>query len=182
METKCHCNVTSIFDITNVNLTAAQRLLKLDHDRLGHINMQSVQRLYQPAEKDSPDFDGVSTSSESCLVAKDPAQLRCELPRCEACLCARARKRPTGAKHSKPDPEHTDVIREGDLKPGDQVSVDQYESSVRGRRMETRGRERMEHRFCGGTLFYDHASHRLFNVNQVTLSAPDTIASTRAFE
>ena len=118
LETRCHCHVTSIFDVTNINLTPAQRFLKLDHDRMGHISMQSIQRLYQPAGEDSPDFDGVSTSKKPCIVAKDPAQLRCSPPRCEACLCARARKRPTNAKHSKPDPQNTDVIRAEDLRVG----------------------------------------------------------------
>ena len=60
-EAKCHCHVTSIFDVTNVNLTPAQRFLKLDHDRMGHISMQSIQCLCQPSDSDSPDFDGVST-------------------------------------------------------------------------------------------------------------------------
>ena len=89
-ETKCHCHVSSIYDIKNINLTSAQRNLKLDHDRLGHISMQAVQRLYQPAEPAMLDFDGFTTSSESCLIAKEPAQLRCDLPCCEACQCAKA--------------------------------------------------------------------------------------------
>lgn len=45
IETKCHCNVTSIYDVRNVNLTDAQKKLKLDHDRLGHLSMQAIQRL-----------------------------------------------------------------------------------------------------------------------------------------
>ena len=89
-ESRCHCHVTSIFDVTNINLTSAQRNLKVDHDRLGHISMQAVQRLYQPAVKDEPDFDGIKTSSEPCLIAKEPAQLQCDLPKCEACQCAKA--------------------------------------------------------------------------------------------
>ena len=181
-EARCHCHVTSIYDVKNVNLTSAQRNLKLDHDRLGHVSMQAVQRLYQPSEADLPDFDGVSTSKEPCLIAKEPAQLRCELPRCEACQCAKARKRPSGATHTKTKPETTETIRAGDLQPGDCVSIDQYESSVRGRRMETRGKERTSHQYCGGTLFYDHASGRIFNQHQVSLSAAETIESFRALE
>ena len=181
-EARCHCHVSTIYDINNINLTSAQRNLKLDHDRLGHISMQAVQRLYQPSEVNTPDFDGITTSSESCLVAKEPAQLRCELPRCEACQCAKARRRPTGATRIKTKPETTETIRAEDLKPGDCVSVDQYESSVRGRRLETRGMERMSQRYCGGTLFYDHASGRLFNYHQTSLSAAETISALRALE
>ena len=42
--------------------------------------------------------------------------------------------------------------------------------------------ERSDHHFCGGTLFCNHASTRLFNVNQVMLSGPETIDATRQFE
>ena len=79
-ESKCHCHVLTIYNITNINLTSAQRNLKLDHDRLGHILMVAVQRLYQPAKKDTKDFDGVDISSDPCLLAKEPAQLHCDLP------------------------------------------------------------------------------------------------------
>ena len=67
-EAKCHGHVTSIFDVTNINLTRAQQFLKLDHDHMGHILMQSIQQLCQPLELDSPDFDGVSTSGKPCIV------------------------------------------------------------------------------------------------------------------
>ena len=181
-ETKCHCNVTSIYDTRNINLSRAQKALKLDHDRLGHLSMQMIQRLYQPADHDSPDFDGHPTSGNPCLVAKDAAQIKCKTPVCEACEVARARKRPTGATKVTPVAEVVDGIRAEDLKPGDCVSVDQYESSVRGRRYETYGREREEKKYCGGTLFYDHASGRIFVQHQSSLSAFESIKSKNAFE
>ena len=42
---------------------------------------------------------------------------------------------------SVPDPEHADVIKDGDLLPGDTVSTDQYECRVRGRLPNTRCKE-----------------------------------------
>ena len=179
---RCHCHVTSIYDVRNFNLSDAQKRLKLDHDRLGHLSMQLIQKLYQPEDMTSPDFDGHPTSGLPCLIARDSAQLRCSPPLCEACEVARARKRPTGATRIKANPETLDSIRADDLSPGDCVSVDQYESSVRGRRLETKGRERWDYKFCGGTLFYDHASGKIFVNHQVTLSASETIRSKQAFE
>jgi hypothetical protein len=41
----------------NQNLTKAQKELLLDHQRLGHINMQTIQRLYQDREVVC-EFDG----------------------------------------------------------------------------------------------------------------------------
>ena len=182
VETRCHCHVTSIYDVRNINLTDAQKRLKLDHDRLGHLSMQLIQKLYQPEDLTSPDFDGHPTSGLPCLLARDSAQLRCQIPLCEACEVARARKRPTGATIKKPNLEVTDGIRAEDLKPGDCVSVDQYESSVRGRRPETKGREKWDYKYCGGTLFYDHASGRIFVHHQTSLSAHETILAKQAFE
>ena len=182
MESRCHCNVASIYDIRNINLMDAQRKLKLDHDRLAHLSMKMIQKLYQPEDLHSPDFDGQSTSSDPCLLAKDSSQLRCSPPMCEACELAKARKRPTGFSKTVPRPEVKDIIRADDLSPGNQVSVDQYESSVRGRRLETKGREKFEHRYCGGALFYDHASGKISVYHQVSLSAHETLQSKQAFE
>lgn len=181
-ETRCHCHVTSVYDVRNTNLSAAQKKLKLDHDRLGHLSMQLIQKLYQPEHKSMPDFDGFPTSGLPCLLAKDAAQLRCDIPICEACEIARARKRPTGTSTKIPVPETVDSLRAEDLAPGDTVSVDQYESSVRGRRLETKGREREDRKFCGGTLFYDHASGRIFVQHQTSLSAYESIQAKNAFE
>eukprot|EP00977_Amphora_coffeiformis_P022689 scaffold11272_cov158-Amphora_coffeaeformis.AAC.1 len=157
-ETRCHCHVTSVYDVRNTNLSAAQKRLKLDHNRLGHLSMQLIQKLYQPEDQSMPDFDGHPTSGLPCLLARDSAQLKCAIPLCEACELARARKRPTGATTKTPVPETVDSIRADDLEPGETVSVDQYESSVRGQRLETKGLEREDRKYCGGTLFYDHAS------------------------
>eukprot|EP00977_Amphora_coffeiformis_P017454 scaffold5709_cov92-Amphora_coffeaeformis.AAC.2 len=145
-ETRCHCHVTSVYDVRNTNLSAAQKRLKLDHDRLGHLSMQMIQKLYQPEDKSMPDFDGHPTSGLPCLLARDSAQLKCAIPLCEACELAQARKRPTGATTKTPVPETVDSIRADDLEPGETVSVDQYESSVRGRRLETKGLERTRKR------------------------------------
>lgn len=184
-ESRCHCTAftaSTIFDPRNINLTDAQKKLKLDHDRLGHLSMKLIQKLYQPEDIEQPDFDGHPTSGSPCLLAKDSAQLRCQPPVCEACELARARRRPTGTSTKIPNPETVDSIRADDLKPGDAVSVDQYESSVRGRRLETKGRERSEHKFCGGTLFYDHASGKIFIHHQSSLSSHETIKAKLAFE
>jgi hypothetical protein len=144
--------------------------------------MADVQRTYQPAEKETPDFDGHPTTGEPCLVAKDAAQVSCAHPMCEACQLAKARRRRTGAKHTKDVPEVADILRSGDLSPGDCVSMDQYESSVRGRLPHTRGMEKSHSQYCGGTLFVDHASGRIFVYHQSSLSGPATVAAKHALE
>jgi hypothetical protein len=68
------------------------------------------------------------------------------------------------------------------LQPGSLVSMDHYESSVRGRLYEGFGKERAEHRFCGGTIFYNHCSKVIFPHHQVSLGSSDTIRSKNSFE
>eukprot|EP00977_Amphora_coffeiformis_P005344 scaffold1142_cov83-Amphora_coffeaeformis.AAC.1 len=161
-ETRCHCHVTSVYDVQNTNLSAAQKRLKLDHDRLGHLSMQLIQKLYQPEDQSMPDFDGHPTSGLPCLLAP--------------------RKRPTGATTKTPVLETVNSIGADDLEPGETVSVNQYESSVRSRRLETKGLKREDHKYCGGTLFYDHASGRIFFHHQTSLSSHESILAKDAFE
>ena len=102
--------IVSVYDVRNVNLSQAQKQLKLDHDRLGHLSMQLIQKLHQPEDLSSPDFDGHPTSGLPCLVAKDSSQMRYTPPLCEACEIACARKRPTGATIKTANPDTIDGI------------------------------------------------------------------------
>ena len=175
----CGCHFNSVYDPRNHNLSAAQKALLLDHCRLGHISMKAIQRLYRPREGLLPDFDGIPSPTKSCLNPRIKEQATCDPPMCQACNIAKAKKRNTEAKKTTPNEEVVDGIRAGDLKPGDCFSVDQYESTVRGRRYDTFGREHQSSRYCGGSLFYDHASSRMFVRHQVTLSAVDTLRATQ---
>ena len=85
---------------------------------MGHLSMRLIQKLYQPEDLSTMDFDGHPVSSAPCLVAKDAAQLHCQPPLCEACEVARARKRPTGAATKTPNLDVIDGICARDLQPG----------------------------------------------------------------
>ena len=61
------------------------------------------------------------------------------------------------------------MLKREHLQPGDCVSIDQYESTIRGRLPHTYGKERTEEQYRGGTLFVDHASGMIFLVNQMSL-------------
>ena len=164
---------SELFSDNNRNLTTAQKHLLLDHQRLGHLGMRRIQNLYHCQE----------ISPESCLKPRTPGCLNCPLPKCHACLLGKARRRPSKAtvKTPRPDAGHIPTDR-SKLEPGGLVSIDHFESSVRGRLYNTRGRERPEHRFCGGTLFFDHASRAIFVYPQVSLGGSDTIRSKFTFE
>ena len=76
------------------------------------------------------------------------------------------------------NPEYFDVIKDGHLSPGDTVSTDQYEFSVKGRLPNTRGREDPAKMYCGDTLFNDHASSNIDVYHQVSLGASQKLGAT----
>ena len=81
-----------------------------------------------------------------------------------------------------PDPEHSGVIKEVDLIPGDCVITDQYECRVNGRLPNTRCREAPYNMYCGDTLFNDHAASKIDVFHQVSLGATDTIRNKNLYE
>ena len=184
--TKCEscsqANVSiNIYDPRNVNLSPAQKALKLDHDRLGHIGFKRLQALYKG--KDTfIEWDGSVSQRDSCLHPTIEAQASCSIPACATCMLAKSKKKSRRGKIQKEDSKIKDILRSDDLVPGSVVSVDHYASPVRGRLPNTYGREAYKRRYCGGTLFYDHASGKIFINHQVSLDGSDTIRSKRKFE
>ena len=171
----------NVLDPKNANLSVSQKRLLLDHYRFGHVSMKVIQSLYkEPSDANTPFIDS-TTTCPPCVQPKVREQLTCSIPKCEICEIARARRRTTGVKKSKPT-DSVPVLRVDDLEPGDCFSVDQYESSVRGRLPHTRGREGTSSRYRGGTLCYDHASGKIFARHQVSLGSTETIASKRSIE
>ena len=90
----------------------------------------------------------------------------------------------TGSKTTivKVNVEHSDVIKDGDLLPGDCVSTDQFECRVKGRLPGSRGKEDPTKIYSGGTVFVDHASSTIIIYDQVSLGASDTIRSKDLYE
>ena len=159
----------------NINLSRSQKELLLDHYRLGHLNMSHLQELYRAkSEKE--------LSLVPCLSAKLPSMLGCEIPHCQACRISKAKRRSLGTKKTQDVPERKHVLSTGDLQPGDRCSVDQYESSVQGRLSSSAGKESSKSQYCGGTLFVDHASSKIFTYHQRSLAASDTIIAKRHME
>ena len=77
--------------------------------------------------------------------------------------------------------EHTNVIKNGDLLPGECVATDQYEYIIKGRLPYTKGKEYPYKIYCGGTLFIDHDSGNVSVSNQVSLGAADTVRSKKIY-
>jgi hypothetical protein len=72
------------------------------------------------------------------------------------------------------------TIRASDLNPGDCVSIDQYESLVRGRIRGSKGRKTFGNSNIGATIFYDHAGKFIRCIQQTPVS--NTIVAKNIFE
>ncbi len=188
-----HQSHVGLFDDDNLNLTQAQRELLLDHQRLGHINFQHLQALYRASKihaisnevtetRTALDFDEFLEDEPCCLKPRASNCSSCPRPKCQACLIANAKRRPRPHQNRYDDPAQQGLLSTNDLTPGANVSVDHYESPVRGRLLSTRGREPERNRYSGGTIFVDHASGLVHVEHQVSLGGADTIRSKLSFE
>ena len=152
---------------SNRNLTQKQREALLWHWKLGHCALRTVGKL---------SVDG---------VIKKGLGPACKELLCEACRLARAKKCSVGHREDVQVPTNRDTrrkIRENHLLPGQVVSMDQYQSTIRGRLTTTHGKEKVKDQFVGGTVFYDHASGYLNFIHQPTLGSADTVRSKMLFE
>jgi hypothetical protein len=159
---------------TNQNLTPSQRALLIWHWRLGHMGFDHLKRLF--VRKNEKGKHG------RCLVSNQPGIDTTPSPMCAACEIARAKLKSAGVTHTKVRPNKHQLLKKGHLHPGQCVSIDHYESSVRGRLPHTKGRESYGNQYVGGTIFADHASRYVACHHQVSLAGSDTVISKRLFE
>jgi hypothetical protein len=158
----------SVADETNQNLTRAQKELILWHWKFGHAGFTWCQQLLK--------------ENGGIIVPKLLTAASCPPPKCAACLLARQTYKGAGVSTEYKDPKKEMMLKTGHLAPGDAVSMDQYQSSVKGRLPDTYGKEKEHDKYTGGTIFVDHASTRIFIKHQVSLKAGETIQAKRLFE
>ena len=164
----------NVADERNQNLSEAQKELLLNHKFCSHANMQWMQELMQP--RSYLDDSGKTIKLRPVLLTKHESTKSCKPCKCAACLLAKAKRRSTEitTTHSKFLKEM--ALKEGHVFSGLLIHADQYESSVKGRRYETYGRERELDKYRGGTIFCDSMSTLIYVTYQVSLRAANTLA------
>ena len=90
----------------------------------------------------------------------------------------------SGVTKVTPRDEKFMALSKGKLAPGgDEVSVDQYVVSEKGRLLRSFGRESPSSQLSGGTIYVNHATGRVFIFHQVSLRARETLTGkSSAFE
>ena len=91
------------------------------------------------SKREYKDKDGTLTQREPVIETVYPSTRTCIAPMCAACQLSKAKERSNNSyvKHNK----QVGTLKYGTLFPGQMVSMDQCESSVRGRLLHTKGKE-----------------------------------------
>jgi Integrase core domain. len=150
----------------NQNLTPSQKLLMTWHYRFGHCNFPFVQCLLR-----LPVFAGEKFQSVS----------RAELPKCEICEYAKAHVQSTAGNRQTPNPATDGALKDGQLRPGNKVSADHFESGLKGRTYSSYGKTTSD-QYVGGCIFVDHMSGYVHVEHQLGFSSSETIWAKQNFE
>jgi hypothetical protein len=169
----------TVLSDSNENLSGPKKELLLWHDRLGHCGFGRVQRLMRSRTVDEGNGN---RHIPACIPTCYERTRKFEHPICASCMYGKQQRRPDGGDLTTNIPAQQMALQRGHLHPGDCISLDHYESSVRGRLPNTFGREPWYDRYVVGTIFVDHASGYVHTYHQSTLTAGATIRSKRRFE
>jgi hypothetical protein len=97
-------------------------------------------------------------------------------------MMAKQMRRTPGTTAHTQKPGKEMLLKTEHLRPGDCVSIDQYTSPLKGRLKHTKGKEKDDDKYCGGTIFVDHASGLIFNAHQISLRTGETLNAKLRFE
>jgi hypothetical protein len=157
-----------VMDEANQNLSEAQKELLRWHSKLGHLNFEAIQMLLKSG-----------SLGKNAITA---AAARCTTPKCASCQFGKARRRPTDSAVRTVNPERDGALKQGDLQPGQRVSVDHFICSSKGRLHSSRGKTSSDQMYKGGCIFVDHCSSFIHVEHQVTLTSHETLAAKHTYE
>lgn len=156
---------------SNLNLSEPQKELLRWHYRFGHVDIRRVQFVMRK---------GVLATSPSKRRLHALASKIQPLPKCAACQFGKQVRRTTPGTRTRTVP--AGKISRDTLFPGQEVSVDHFVCSTKGRLWTSRGKSRDQDLYHGGALFVDQASKYIHVENQVSLSTHATLQSKLNFE
>ena len=157
----------------NHNLSPAEKELLKWHCRLGHIDFNKVKHLMRT---------GVLSSTQATRQLHSSACKLQHNPKCAACLFAKQTARPMAGKRTTVVKDRAGILRRDNLLPGQEVSVDHFICSTKGRLFTGYNRGNDSNRYCGGCIFCDHASGFVHVEFQSSLSSHDTLQAKESFD
>jgi hypothetical protein len=154
-------------------MTAAQKELLLWHHKWAHADTQRCQAILS-----KPREDGAT----QMIKPRHKKASACRQPLCAACQLGKQGQTSVRASTQVLLPNCQNLLRQGNLKPGDAVSIDQYMSATHGRLAHTKGKEAKLKQYVGGTIFVDHATTLIHHSSQVSLRVGETLKAKHRFE
>ena len=145
---------------SNQNITPAARLLLQWHYRFGHKCCSFIQHLFLSAPFVSQNY----SAAAKCFP----------ISKCDICEFAKAHRTPTKGTISKINPKSDGALKDKHLRAGSGVSVDHYESRLKGRSYTSFGKATSE-QHVGGCIFVDHMSSYIHVEHQLGFSSSETI-------
>ncbi|KAI2491142.1 hypothetical protein MHU86_23428 [Fragilaria crotonensis] len=164
--------ITAVND-ANFNISEPEKELLRWHYRLGHMGFQKIQFLMR---------SGVLTKSNNKRKLHQAACSMTNLPKCAACQYGKQHRRPTPGRTSTVVRDRAGILKDGHLVPGQQVSVDHFISSTKGRLFSSAGKSLDSELYIGGCLFNDHASGFIHVEFQTHLTTHETLMAKENFE
>ena len=166
-------NVVTTVSENNHNLSEAQKELLRWHQRLGHLDFNKIKHLLRT---------GVLSYTEASRSLHTAACKVQHNPKCAACLFGKQTVKSAPGKTVQVVKDRAGILRAGNLLPGQEVSVDHFISSVRGRLFTGYNKGRIDDRYIGGCIFVDHASSYIHIELQSSLSSHETLAAKLEYE
>ncbi len=164
-------NTISTVHESNLNLSEPQKELLRWHYCLGHVDIRRVQFVMKT---------GVLATSPGMRRLHERASVLRPAPKCAACQFGKQVRRTTRGKRTSAVP--SGKIANNILYPGQEVSVDHFVCSTKGRLWTSRGQTSDKDMYHGGALFVDQASKYVHVEPQVSLSTHATIHAKLNFE
>jgi hypothetical protein len=155
-----------VLSIENQNMTDSQKLLLDWHNRFSHLNFTRVQQVLRHIPFIANKFGDASKY--------DP-------PMCHTCELSKSKRRAKKSSLQTKTTERDGAIKTGNLKVGDRVSLDHFESRLLGRTYDSYCKLSYT-KFKGGALYVYHASGLVHCEHQVGFSSGETICGKQIFE
>jgi hypothetical protein len=163
----------SLTEGVNFNLAEPEKEILKWHYRLGHIGMRRIQWLFRQ--------NVLNTSERTRRLQLAASKLSCG-PMCTACQYAKQRRKTTPGSVKRTDKNNTGALKVDKMFPGDEVSVDHFFSSAKGRLLHTYGKESEDKKYMGGCIMVDHSSGLIHVELQTHLNSHETLNSKKEFE
>ena len=163
----------TVIHANNLNLSEPEKELLRWHFKLGHLSFAKVKSLMR---------SGVLSHSEATRRLHAQACKLKQAPCCAACQYGKQKVVTSPGKVSKVIKNRAGVLRQDNLYPGQETSVDHFICSTKGRLFTSRGRTKDSNLYCGGCIFVDHASGHVHVELQPSLHSHATIAAKEAYE